>query len=581
MSNAWANLTFCATMSSMKDSLVARLIADLSAGLTIHTPAELQAGYPARELPDGAEVMRVPPSPTGFVHIGTIYAGLVNERIAHQTGGRFILRIEDTDKKREVEGSLDGIVQAFHDFAIGYDEGPDGSGDKDKGAYGPYLQSRRTEIYLAFAFELLQNGRAYPCFATAEELEANAKAQQAAKLRPGYYGTYALWRDKSDDEIEAALDAGRAYVLRFRSKGRHEDKVAFDDVFKGHVEMAANDLDVPLIKSDGTRLPTYHLAHVVDDTLMRVTKVFRSDEWLPSTPLHLELCDALRLPHFTYGHFAPISIIDAKNGGKRKLSKRKDDQANVAWWIQRGYPVEGVKAYLLGLANSNFEEWYRAQPAGTSVEDYHVDIAKLAASRAPLLDMTKLEDYCKDYIASLPLDQFVDAVVDRSKQNAPDFFAVLSQDAAYTRSVLNIERDGPKPRKDLAAWGDAGQYFGYFFDSDDQPFVDLAAACDELLTDFSQDLIHTAQTTFLKYYDPKADKDAWFEHLKTAAQETGFATDPKAYKADPGSYKGNTADFAKIIRVSLTGQTRTPDLCEIMRIMGPERVRRRLQLATK
>lgn len=546
------------------DTLVDRLVSLLAPDGFVSTQ-EAEKKYPARSLAADAEVMRVPPSPTGFVHIGTVYAGLVNERVAHLSNGVFILRIEDTDKKREVEGSTQAIMDAFHAFGITYDEGP-----KTEGAYGPYLQSERQALYLGYAVDLLKKGRAYPCFATPEELQAAVKDQQTKKLRPGYYGQWALWRDASEQDILQALDAGKPFVLRFRSNGSHDKRITYTDVFKGKMEVPENDLDVPLIKSDASRLPTYHLAHVVDDYLMRVTKVFRSDEWLPSTALHIELSQALGHKPFTYGHFAPISIID-KNGGKRKLSKRKDDEADVQYWLQAGYPVEAIKAYLLGLANSNFEDWYRANP-DTPLSEFPLSLEKLAASRAPLLDMTKLQDYAKDYIARLPQDEFNQQIFIHAK---PEFQQALQADSNYTNLVLSIERAGDKPRKDLAAWSDAYEQYGYFFDElFEQDFKQAGRT--EFLHDFAADVIATACQNFLARYIPETDQTTWFESLKQAASESGFAIDNKAYKADPDSFKGNVADFARIIRVMLTGRNRTPDLHAIMQIMGEARVRQRL-----
>ncbi len=557
------------TLEVMNETLVARITSLLTEGMALKSRQELESMFPSRHLPDSAEVMRVPPSPTGFVHIGTVYAGMVNERIAHQSGGVFILRIEDTDKKREVEGSVDRIVEAFEHFGLPYDEGP----VKD-GPYGPYFQSQRADMYMVYALELLRSGRAYPDFASPEELKANMEAQQAAKVRPGYYGKWALWRDKTDEEITAALDAGKPFVLRFKSLGDHERRITYEDVFKGHMEVPENDLDVPLIKSDGTRLPTYHLAHVVDDTLMRVTKVFRSDEWLPSTALHIELSEALGFEPFTYGHFAPISIIDKNGGGKRKLSKRKDDEADVQYWIKAGYPVEGVKAYLLGLANSTFEEWYRANP-GVQVEDFPVSLEKLAASRAPLLDMAKLEDYCKDFIASLPQGAFNEQLLAyEQKYGEKGLAEAVTGDPTYAEAVFAIERSGDKPRKDLAKWGDAYEQYGYFFD---ELFArDFAPRAKDELASFGTETIASACSSFLKSYDPADDQTVWFDKLKSAAEACGFATDNKAYKTAPETFKGNTADFAKIIRVKLTGKNRTPDLCTIMQVMGIERVTARL-----
>lgn len=513
--------------------------------------ADSEARYPTRNLANGAEVMRVPPSPTGFVHIGTVYAGLINERIAHQSDGRFILRIEDTDKKREVEGSIERIYKAFEAFGISYDEGPDAGGD-----YGPYVQSDRARIYLGYAIDLLRRGRAYPCFATAEELQESVKNQQAQKLRPGYYGDWALWRNKSEEDIVAALDAGLPFVLRFRSNGSHDKRIDYKDVFKGKMEVPENDLDVPLIKSDDSRLPTYHLAHIVDDHLMRVTKVFRSDEWLPSTALHVELSKAFDLDPFTYGHFAPISVID-KNGGKRKLSKRKDDEADVEYWLQAGYPVQAVKAYLLGLANSNFEDWYRAHPS-EPIENFSVSLEKLAASRAPLLDMRKLEDYAKDYIASQPQPVFNETVIAWAKENSPRFALAAEADMEYANKVFSIERDGDKPRKDLAKWSDAPDQYSYFFDNlYPEEFADRVV---EELKDLPADTIQKACETFLRDYDAADSSEIWLEKMRKGAESSGL----------------HMRDYARILRVRLTAKNRTPDLHSIMQVMGQDRVRSRL-----
>lgn len=508
---------------------------------------ESEARYPARQLPEGAEVMRVPPSPTGFVHIGTVYAGLVNERVAHQSGGVFILRIEDTDKKREVEGSVGQIIQAFKDFELTYDEGPD-----INAAYGPYFQSQRGQTYLGYAIDLLKRGRAYPCFATPEELQASIKDQQSKKVRPGYYGAWALWRDKSEDDINAALDTGKPFVLRFRSEGSHDKRIQYTDVFKGKMEVPQNDLDVPLIKSDASRLPTYHLAHIVDDYLMRVTKVFRSDEWLPSTALHIELAHAFGYEPFQYGHFAPISISD--NGKKRKLSKRKDDEADVQYWLKAGYPVEAIKAYLLGLANSNFEDWYRANP-DKPLTDFPVSLEKLAASRAPLLDMTKLEDYAKDFIAGLDLDEFYRRILSVA---GPEFVDALEQDPGYTKQVLSIERTDDKPRKDLAKFADAYEQYGYFYDglfeADFEPRITTE------LKDLDEESVRAALLRYLSDYDAADSAEDWLVKTRAGAYETAL----------------HMRDYTRIIRVKLTGKSRTPDLYTIQQVMGDARVRSRL-----
>jgi glutamyl-tRNA synthetase len=412
---------------------------------------------------------------------------------------------------------------------------------------------------MGYALELLNNGRAYPCFATAEELKAGTADQQSKKQRPGYYGDWALWRDKSEAEIIQALDANKPFVLRFKSNGDHTKRIQYTDVFKGKMEVPENDLDVPLIKSDEYRLPTYHLAHVVDDHLMRITKVFRSDEWLPSTALHIELAQALNIEPFTYGHFAPISIIDKNGGGKRKLSKRKDAEADVQFWLKAGYPVEGVRAYLLGLANSNFEEWYRTNP-NKPLTDYPVSIEKLAASRAPLLDMKKLEDYCKDYIANLSQADFVAQLYDWSLAKAPYLVDAVAKDSAYAQAVFAIERTGEKPRKDLAKFSDAPEQYGYFFD---ELFTEhfTTRIADEL-KDLKSEIINKACDTFLTTYDPKDNQEEWLSKFRKNAEDMNM----------------KLGDLAKIIRVKLTGKNRTPDLYTIMQVMGIDRLKVRLTI---
>lgn len=541
----------CYNLSYMySPELTERIIAKLAPnGYTLRQESETR--YPLRQLSDKAEVMRVPPSPTGFVHIGTIYAGLINERIAHQSGGVFILRIEDTDKKREVTGSIEAIISAFQKFDLNYDEGPG-----KEGGYGPYLQSERARMYLGYAVDLLHKGRAYPCFASPDDLAMAVKYQQAKKLRPGYYGQWALWRDKSAAEITTALNDNKPFVLRFRSEGSHDKRINYTDIFKGKMEVPENDLDVPLIKSDEFHLPTYHLAHVVDDFLMGTTKVFRSDEWLPSTALHIELSQSLGLKPFNYGHFAPISIID-NNGGKRKLSKRKDPEADVQYWLQAGYPIEAVKAYLLGLANSNFEDWYRANP-DKSLKEFSLSLEKLAASRAPLLDMRKLEDYAKDYIARLSQEDFYNAII---KSADGTFKAALEADPGYTHQVLAIERTGLKPRKDLSQWSQAKDQYGYFFNELFETDFQQQGR-QEHLSDIDNNVERAASEAFLSFYVPDDAQAAWLEKMRAAADNQSLSL----------------KDYARILRVKLTGKNQTPDLYAIMQVMGLERVRARLSV---
>lgn len=556
----------------MNQTTIDRIQTLLLGDMPLQSRDSIEALYPPRKLAADAIVTRSAPSPTGFVHIGTIYMCLLNQYLARQTGGVYMLRIEDTDKKREINNGVSQIVNALTAFDVVPDEGVTVDGTS-YGDYGPYLQSQRSELYLSYAIDLLKKGRAYPCFATREQLDESIKQQQAAKVRPGYYGKWALWRNKTDQEVTEQLDAGSPFVLRFKSNGSHDKRIAFDDVLKGHLELPENDLDVPLIKADGSQLPTYHLAHVVDDYLMKTSFILRGDEWLPSTPLHMELCDALGIPKFTYAHFAPISVIDATTGGKRKLSKRKDPEADVQYWLNQGYPIQGIKPYLLGLADSSFEDWYRANPH-TPLTEFTISLKRLAASRSPLLDMAKFENYCKDYIASLPQQEFEKHLLESNQAANPTFAMCMNAYSDYTSKLLAIERDGDKPRKDLAKWTDAPSIYGYFYD--ELFTTEFAPAIGSLLSAFDSSVITQVCQAFLATYVPTDDQPTWFDKLKAAATETGFTTDNKAFKAHPTAYKGNLADFAKILRVKLTGKDRTPDLYTIMQVMGSDRVTARL-----
>ena len=548
----------------LKDEIINRLLN----GLAVQKRPEIEAKYPHRSLSDAAEVTRFAPSPTGFVHIGAIFTAMICKRVARDSDGVYVLRIEDTDKKREVAGSKELIAEQLASFNLQADEGLQADGAV-VGDYGPYTQSERQSLYLSFAIDLLEKDRAYPCFATPEELQAAVKDQQAKKLRPGYYGEWALWRDRSDEDVQAALDAGKSFVLRFRSEGSHEKRITLKDEIKGQLELPENDLDVPLIKSDESRLPTYHLAHVVDDHLMKVTLVIRGEEWLPSTPLHIELAQALNITPFRYEHMPVISIIDQNGGGKRKLSKRKDPEADIAFWHKEAYPKQAVMAYLLGLANSNFEDWYR-ENLDADLDEYSFSLQKLSTSRSPLLDMQKVSDYAKDEIARMPQDAFNKAVLGWTDIHDHELYEAMMSDPDYTNKVLSIERDGEKPRKDVAKWSDVPAQFGYFYD-------EIFARSDKENLDISENDVTEALNSYMSTYSHVSTKDEWFENMKKAAESAGYCLDRKELKANPDKYKGGLADFAKIIRVKLTGKTRTPDLYTIMQIMGEERVRSRLR----
>ncbi len=539
------------------------------AGFTDRTESE--ACYQPRQLAEGAIVTRSAPSPTGFVHIGTIYMSLINKLVALQSRGVNFLRIEDTDKSREIKNGISEIVEALETFDLRPLEGVDKNGES-YGDYGPYIQSQRAKIYLGYAIDLLKKGRAYVCFASPEELEANYKTQQKEKVRPGYYGKWALWRDKSEKEVGEALDANRPFVLRFRSEGSHSKRLSLEDALKGKLELPENDLDIPLIKSDEYRLPTYHLAHVVDDFLMKANIILRGDEWLPSTPLHTELCRALDIKPFRYAHFAPINIMDGAS--RRKLSKRKDPEADTKFFIADGYPTKAILEYLVGLANSNFEEWRINNPE-KELWDFPFSFEKWAKARGALLDLKKLDDVSKNLIANMSQEEFEASIRDWAKTNNQDFLNALDEDPIYTKRVLAVEREGEQKRKDISKWSHAPEQYGYFFDSLFSSQVSASAGM-ELLANFSQSTVIASCQAAESAYNSKDDQAAWFEKFKAAAEKSGFATSNSTFKEKPEDYKGNLADFAKIIRVKLTARNRTPDLYYVMQALGADRVKQRL-----
>lgn len=533
------------------------------------TPAELEQRYPPRGLPGGAMVTRVGPSPTGFMHIGTLYVGLICERFAQESGGVFYLRVEDTDKKREVEGATDFITQAFQHFGITLDEGRDVAG-VEHGAYGPYMQSARMGIYQAYIKYLLQSGQAYPCFCSPEELEDIRNRQKLRSVAPGYYGQWAVWRDKPLEEAVEAMKAGRPYVIRYRSPGDSEKKMTFNDLLFGERTVPENDQDIVIMKAD--RLPTYHLAHVVDDHLMRTTHVIRGDEWLPSLPMHLQLFQSLGWTPPAYAHIAPINKMDGNS--KRKLSKRKDPEASVSFFVDLGYPQIALLEYLLNLANSNFEDWRKENPE-TDYKAFPVTMERLAKSNGPLFDFTKLDNIARDVVARMSAAEVYGEVLAWAKTHDEAFAALLEVNGPYARKVLGIERGGANARKDIAKWADAKALILPFFDSE---FALAPEKALELLGNRTADDIREIVADFRAGYSPADTKEAWFDKVKAIARDRGFAEKPGDYKRNPELYKGTVADVAKVFRVLLMGQLQTPDLHEMMLAMGEERVFKRLGL---
>lgn len=540
------------------------LLADKLFPHTHKTPEDILAQYPARQLPEGAKVTRMGPSPTGFMHLGNLYGALVDERLAHQSGGVFYLRIEDTDKKREVEGGVQTIIDAFSAFGLPFDEGA--TLDGERGDYGPYRQSQRAEIYQTFVKSLVQRGLAYPCFATEEELAAMRQQQEAAKENFGYYGKYAVWRDRPMEDIEAELAKGTPYVVRFRSEGSIEHKVKHEDLVKGKMEVTENDQDVVILKSDG--IPTYHFAHVVDDHLMGTTVVVRGEEWLATLPVHLQLFRAMGWKAPKYAHTAQLMKIDEQTGSKRKLSKRKDPELALTFYNQQGYPAPSVLEYLMTLLNSNFEEWRRANP-DKPMNDFPFSTKKMSGSGA-LFDIDKLGDVSKNVISRMTAEQVYDAVAAWSAQNDPDFHALFTREPDKSRAFLAIGRGGKKPRKDLALWSDVKPYMDFLFDELFQPDYTLPEHV-------SKDDAKAILNEFKAQFDPNDTPDGFFEKMKALAAQHGFAAETKAYKQNPDQYKGHVGDVSMVVRIAVAGRQNAPDMQSVMHIMGAEQVKARLE----
>ena len=539
-----------------------KLLADLLFPNVTKTPEDMEALFPARELPEGAIVSRMAPSPTGFVHLGNLVQGLTSERLCHQSGGVLFLRVEDTDAKREVPGAVEVLINSLKHYNILFDEGA--TVDGDAGSYGPYRQRQRAEIYHVYAKQLVLQGEAYPCFCTEEELADIHAKQEAEKANYGYFGKWAIWRDRSIEDIQDALAKGMPYVLRYRSTGSLENKIKFTDLIKGNLELTENDIDHVLLKSDG--IPTYHFAHAVDDHLMRTTHVVRGDEWLPTLPFHLQLFRALGFRAPKYLHIGPLMKMDGES--KRKLSKRKDPELALSYYRAAGFPVQSVYEYLMTVLNSNFEDWRRANP-DADVNTFKFSHKKMNPAGS-LFDEAKLRDVSKNVISRMSAERVYDEVVSFAKDYDEDLYNHLTADPAYAKSILAIGRGGKKPRKDFAVWTDVKPYLDFFFD-------DWFKIADAYAENFDKEDIKKALTAFLATYDPADDMNVWFDKIKAVADALGFASDMKAYKENPTAYKGNVADVSMFLRVAVTGKLNSPDMYSVMQILGEDRVRARIQ----
>ncbi|MFA5720018.1 MAG: glutamate--tRNA ligase family protein [Acholeplasmataceae bacterium] len=535
---------------------------------TLPTVSEILEKYPKRDLETGAMVTRIAPSPTGFVHFGGLYAALISERFAHQSQGVFILRIEDTDKKREVAGTAALFAQALNKYHLVPDEGLLAN-NKEVGSYGPYHQSARADIYQAFAQELILQDKAYLCFASQTELEELRRTQENLGERSGYWGHFAIWRNKKLEDIQAALDSGLKPVVRLKSPGNFYNKITTEDLLIGRRELPENDQDIVILKTDG--LPTYHFAHAIDDHLMGTTHVIRGNEWYPSLPLHLQLFQVLDWPAPQYAHLAPIQKLD--NNKKRKLSKRHDPEANLGYYSEIGYPEEAIIEYLLNLANSNFEDWRKANPS-LSYTDFPLNWKKLAKSNGPLFDLVKLEDISKNIISQLDSLNLYKRAYNWATQYQPELAQKMTNNEKYIQAILAIERDGvDKPRKDLSCFSKLEAEISYFFDDS---FVLDKQELQNYLNDLKDIKIDAIIKEFMKLYEIDDNAEVWFEKLKTVALKYQIASSVKDYKNNPEQYKGQIGSIAQVMRLLLTGRTQSPNLCEVMRVLGPERSVNRL-----
>ena len=538
-----------------------QVLAELLFPNVTQTQADLEARFPCRDLPEGAVVSRMAPSPTGFVHLGNLVQGMISERMTHQSGGILFLRVEDTDAKREVPGAIEVLIDTLAHYGICFDEGA--THDGDNGIYGPYRQRQRASIYHVFAKKLVTEGKAYPCFCTEEELSAIREKQEANKETTGYYGTYALWRDRSLEEIKGQLEAGNPWVLRFRSEGSSQNQFKFDDLVKGKLTITENEVDHVLLKSDG--IPTYHFAHAVDDHLMRTTHVVRGDEWLPSLPFHIQLFKALDFKLPKYVHIGPLMKMDGTS--KRKLSKRKDPELALTYYKAEGFPIQAIKEYMLTVLNSNFEDWRRANP-DADLDSFKFSPKKLNPAGS-LFDNAKLTDISKNVISRMDAEAVYALLVEWAREFDADFCQKLESGKDFALSILAIGRGGKKPRKDLATWKDAKPYMGFFYDD----YMDAPVFEDR----FSPETIKTVLSKFLAAYDPTDDSAVWFDKVKTITEEIGFTTDMKAYKADPSAFPGTVADVSAMIRMAVTGKANSPDLYSVMQILGMDRSTARIQ----
>ena len=518
--------------------------------------------YPERNLSEGAMVTRYGPSPTGFVHLGNLLSAFADMVYARQTNGSFFLRIEDTDQKRMVDGGIENITGVLHDFDIlpieGYSFG---------GEYGPYRQSERTEIYQTYVKDLIEKGLAYPCFMTEEEIAAIKEEQEINKTKIGIYGVYATDRDLSLEEIKEKLANNKEYVIRLKSPGNPKNEIEVIDCIKGKLKFPEHDVDTILLKKDGT--PTYHFAHAIDDHLMHTTHVIRGDEWVSSLPLHKQLFEILEFKPVKYAHIAPITIKDAETGNIRKISKRKDPWFGVKYYDENGIPIEALHLYLATITNTNFEEWYLQNP-DKKINDFTFTFDKQAIGGTSF-DEAKLMNLCKTYFSRKKGEEVYEETLKWALKHDKEYAELLLANKEDMIKFLNIEKDGPRPRKDISKYSEVKEEFSYAIDSlfekenysknESEKIYDI-----ELVLDYINN-----------YLNLDVDNEEWFNTVKEFATNNGYAASPKDYKKDPDSYKGHVGDICEAIRVMITGRLKSPDLFSIMKILGKERILKRIE----
>lgn len=529
-------------------------------------PADYEALYPPRQLKEGARVTRFAPSPTGFLHFGNLFTCLISYKIAKSTDGIFYVRVEDTDQKRKVDGAVEVMLQGLSYYGIKPDEGVIAE-NEEKGIYGPYKQSERKDIYQAYAKQLVEEGFAYPCFCSEEELERIRESQEHEDIK-GYYGEYAACRKLSFEEISSKILAGEKWTLRLKSPGSIDKKCVFEDMIKGKIEMPENVQDIVLLKSDG--IPTYHFASVVDDHLMRTTHIVRGDEWISSCPIHLQLNKLLGFKTPKFVHVAPI--MKSEGEGKRKLSKRKDPEAAVTYYSEQGYPSESVNEYMMTLANSNFEDWRRANKT-EDINKFPFNIKKMSVSGA-LFDIAKLDDISKTVISVMDCKKVFELSHEWAKEYCKPLAKLYEADSEYATAILNIDRGNKKPRKDIAKWSDIPDYISYMYD---ETFIPDYTLCGNATADLAAKVLKIYENSF----DINDDKDNWFERIKAICPKVGCTPNVKEYKQNPDAFSGHVGDVSTVIRVALTGRTNTPDLYSITKLLGKQRVAERLSKALK